>query len=108
MVDDPASADVHVPHFAVPHLSIGQPNVFTIGAQGGFGVFAQQPIHEGRVGCGDGVARIIVANAPSVQDDQGTFIWRAGHEVRGIFVVMRHPPRLLVSMANCPPCMRMI
>ena len=108
LVDDPPGADVHVANFAVAHLSIGQPDVFAVGAQGGFGVSAKQPIHEGCVGCGDGVARIVVADAPSVQDDQGAFSGRVGHEVRGIFVVMRHPPRLLVSMVNSPPCMRMI
>ena len=74
LVDDPAGADVHVADFAVAHLSIRKPDVFAVSPECGFGMLTQQFIHKGGVSGGDGVARIVVADAPSVQDDEGAFV----------------------------------
>ena len=69
LVDNAACPDVHVAHFAVTHLAVGQSDVLSVRPQGGLGVLCQQSVHVWSVGRGNCVARVIVSDAPTIQDD---------------------------------------
>ena len=73
LVDDPAGADVHVPHFAVAHLPLRQADVRAIRAKGGMRRLRIELIHICRLGHGNGVVAIGIAEAPTVQYDECGF-----------------------------------
>ena len=68
LVHHAACAYVHVSHFGVAHLAFGQAYEFTVGAQGGVGVLAEQGVHHRGVGHVDGVGVVGGAIAPTVED----------------------------------------
>ena len=93
LVHDASRSNVHVPHFAVAHLSFWQAHMLTVRPQGGVGRVAKQTVHKRRVGCRDGIGVVIVSNAPTIKNDQGTS-GRIGrvHGLNGMVVVTRQPP----------------
>jgi len=67
--DDAARADIHVAHFGIAHLPLGQTDRIAGGGQQGMGTFAQQAGVVGRLGLGDGIVGIVAgAPAPTVQN----------------------------------------
>ena len=67
-----AAADVGVTHLAVAHLTIGQTNVKTAGAEGGVGILGKETIQHGGVCHSNGVAAALCAKTETVHDNEGS------------------------------------
>ena len=70
LIHHTAGAEVHVPHFGVAHLAIGQANGFAGGLNQDIGILLQQTVPGRGVGIGNGVVIGFFAIAPAIQNDQ--------------------------------------
>ena len=73
LIDHATCADVHVTHFAVAHLAFRKAHMLAIRAKGGMRRLRIELIHICRLGHGNGVVAIGIAEAPTVQYDECGF-----------------------------------
>ena len=73
LVDHATCADVHVTHFAVAHLAFREAHMLSIGPEGGMRRMRIELIHIWRLGHGNGVVAVGIAEAPAVQNDECGF-----------------------------------
>jgi len=67
--DHPSGADIHVTHFGIAHLALGQAHRIARGFQQGMRPFLEQPGVIGRGGRGDGIVfGVIGPVAPAVEN----------------------------------------
>ena len=69
-VDDTAGADIKMSHFTVPHLTVGQANIFPAGMDECVGVFAEQAIVGRLARERDSVGFRLGAITPTVENDK--------------------------------------
>ena len=81
LIDNAASPDVEVAHFAVAHLPFRQADVFTVRGECGVGVVRQQAIEARRGGDMHGVVAVGAADSPAVEDDEGGLVGHRGAKV---------------------------
>ena len=77
-VDDTAGADIKMSHFTVPHLTVGQANIFPAGVDECVGVFAEQAIVGRLARERDSVGFRLGAITPTVENDKDQW-FRTGH-----------------------------
>src|SRR2546421_6594222 len=77
-VDDTAGADIKMSHFTVPHLTVGQANIFPAGMDECVGVFAEQAIVGRLARERDSVGFRLGAITPTVENDKDQW-FRTGH-----------------------------
>ena len=70
LIDDEAGADIGVTDLGVPHLPRRQPDILTGGEQGRVRIVGPEAIHRRRPGMEDGIARLVAANTPAIEDHQ--------------------------------------
>ena len=70
LIDDEAGADIGVTDLGVPHLPRRQPNVLPGGEQGRVWIVGPETVHRRRLGVEDGIARLVAANPPAIEDHQ--------------------------------------
>ena len=70
LIDDAASADVHVPDFGVAHLSIRQADKLALGVHQRVWAVGEQAPPVRRIRLGDRVVGGLLAMAPAVEDQQ--------------------------------------
>ncbi len=68
LIDHSSGTDIEVSYFGVTHLSVGQTYVLAAGLQLRVRIGSQQFVPVGRRRAMDGIGRVLVANAPSVQN----------------------------------------
>ena len=74
LIDDASGTDIQVAHLRVTHLSVGQTHVLAAGLQLAVGIGSIEIVHVGCRRLIDDVAFLFVADAPSVEDHQQSFL----------------------------------
>ena len=74
LVDDAAGTDIEVTHFGVAHLSVGQAHVLAASLQLGVRIVGQQAVPIGSGSHRDYIVLLTVADAPTVQNHQKSFL----------------------------------
>ncbi len=78
LVHHAAGPDVEVPYLAVAHLPRRQPDMLSVGKQGGVRGFSHQAVDERGMGGGNGIAGIARTQPPAIHDDEDCLL--LGHQ----------------------------
>ena len=70
LVDDPAAADIEVPHLAVAHLALRKAHILAAGGEVAVRISGSQGVDFRRAGGIDGIGGIGRAFSPAVEDHQ--------------------------------------
>ena len=68
LIEHPPGADIHMPHFGITELALGQTDAFLGRLQGAVGTTRHKAVPDRRVGLGHGIVPGILAYPPAIED----------------------------------------